>query len=185
MVDFVVNAIPTVDGLHYIPSFLRNGGDTPQVIDTFRIGMGGWESSPVGDIPRTPVSPLADSTLLQQNLDIVVDSIRPVKRYASLGTLPKFNGSLIGGYYEGALGPSEQTMVGTSPIQSTLVLKCVFDSTVPVDVPGSYGFWEIGIFTPHPTLSGKMMVAYGTFPKQTWPPTTDITTYVRLSFGSL
>ena len=178
---YVINATPTTDALLYIPQYLMAGsGFTAQLVSSFKIGMGGWEASPVGKIPRAPASDLRDPLApFLQDLDIFVDRNRTVKRYSSLGTLPDFTPTGGPGYYEGPLTASEQFF--DSP--STLRVQCDFPSaTAPT---GSYEFWEIGVFSPHPDGIGghQLMLAYGTFPKQSHINNLEI--HVRLSFGSL
>jgi hypothetical protein len=115
-------------------------------IDEFKVGEGGWETTPAGPSPRTPDASLTD-----------LDAIENPSRYTvdSRATFAK------------ALTVGEMTF--TAP--ATLEVACSLTALEFND--DGYGnapeIWEIGLFSDKPG-GGRMMVAYGTFPKQTKTP---------------
>lgn len=111
-------------------------------IDQFKVGEGGWESTPGGIVTRTPDSSLTD-------LDVIVNP----SRYPS-DSLGNFSKSLT---------PTEMTF--TSP--ATLEVYCLLDfGDFNDDGNGNDPeIWEIGLFSDAPS-GGRMMVAYGTFAMQ-------------------
>lgn len=113
----------------------------------FKVGEGGWIDSPGGAIPRTPDPTLTD-------LDCIVNPTRyPLDSRASFSKL------LAGG---------DLTFV--SP--STLRVACPLTALEFND--DGFGnnpeIWEIGLFSLDQPGTGLMMVAYGTFVKETKTP---------------
>jgi hypothetical protein len=128
-------------------------------IDEFKVGEGGWETTALGAVRRTPDSSLTD-----------LDAIDNPSRYPidSRATFSK------------ALTVGEMTFV--SP--STLSVYCLIDFLeFNADTYGNPPeIWEIGLFSDAPA-GGRMMVAYGTFPKQTKTPAVQLPNTVKIVLG--
>ena len=146
---------------------------TFQQISYFRVGEGGWffNGLTLQREPRTPDPTLTD-------IDIKLDPARPLlsKRY---------NVGENFGYYQKALLGSDFFFEGPT----TLRVSCLLDNpeynlenagTLIYDVGGPYvspEIWEIGLFD-----AANIMVAYGTFPKETKDASKQIENIVRIVF---
>jgi hypothetical protein len=146
---------------------------TFQQIAYFRVGEGGWffNGLTMQREPRTPDPTLTD-------IDIKLDPARsvPTKRY---------NVGENFGYYQKALIGSDFFFEGPT----TLRVSCLLDNpeynlenagTLIYDVGGPYvspEIWEIGLFD-----AANIMVAYGTFPKETKDASKQIENIVRIVF---
>jgi len=161
MVD-VIRAVWTVDARKYLPRLHAVGGlgGTPQEIDEFRIGGGGFIDPGSGPVPRVPDSNLRlISDPDQQELDKNVDPERPLgeQRYVGL-TLDEASKTLLAADFA-AQDPSS-------------IRVRIFLDFLEGNGGGTANYWEIGLFMPHPddTLRGAgktLMVAYGTMPQVT------------------
>ncbi len=148
-----------------ISAGLSSAGNWNPLLKTFKIGRGGWIDPGGGKEPRTPDPELTD-------LDIVIDYSRDSedKRYIGL------SGNIM--FVEKTLGSLDLTYSVTDPY--TLTIKCQLGGSeandiqgVPSDPPGGATllesstqpeFWEIGVFSEHPSGTGDLMVLYATFP---------------------
>jgi hypothetical protein len=168
----VIPAVITEDARMYFPQM--QGGLVPyKVVDEFRIGEGGWIDPGTGAVPRTPVDNLRRLDNGLQDVDAEVDKHRAAldQRYPLTGRY----------YYTKALTTAEMSFVSPNKLE----LRCYLDTSEANN--DGWGnppeFWEIGIFTDHPLFVGqKLMVAYGTFPKQTKTPAAPILNIVRLVY---
>lgn len=112
-------------------------------IDEFQVGEGGWETTPAGTFPRTP-----DPSLTK------LDADENPSRYPadSRATYAKL-----------LVIPGDMTFVTPSTLEvacSLLALEFTDDGFF-----NAPEIWEIGLFSDKPG-GGRMMVAYGTFPKE-------------------
>jgi hypothetical protein len=136
-----IELVITDEALTHLPQMWA-GISVFKTIDEFKVGEGGWITTPGGKVPRTPNPTLTD-------LDVFVN---PGNYPAdSLGSFAK------------ALTPAEMSFdTGTK----TLTVSCALDfGEFNDDGNGlSPEIYEIGLFSDHPS-SGRIMVAYGTFPE--------------------
>ena len=132
-----------------------------------------------GPTPRAPDASLRDGTTNIQDLDSIVDASRSVKRYPSDSV----------GWFEKALVLSDFLFVSPSTIQ----VRCFLDFGDFNDDGAGFSpeVWELGIFSDHPDFTRepvntpgakRLMVAYGTFPKEIKDATKQIEHFVRLTF---
>lgn len=191
----IILATVTEDARKYWPQFL--GGlfgigtvtipATPvwnPLMFSFKVGEGGWIDPGGGPVRRTPdptlrmvVAPPNDV----QDLDAIVDPTRPLisQRYpaTSLAT------------FEKALLPANLTYIAPS----TLQVRCFLDFGDFNDdgYLNSPEIWEIGIFSDHPLFARvavgtpgakRLMVAYGTIPKEIKDATKQIEHFVKIVF---
>lgn len=146
-----------------------------KVISKYRVGEGGWIFNGI-TLQREPRVPDASLT----DLDIITDASRPLisKRY---------NVAENFGWYEKNLNAGAPDFVFEPP--TTLRVSCVLDNaeynlenagTLVYDVGGPYvapEIWEIGLYD-----QDGVMVAYGTFPKETKTAAIQIENFVRLIY---
>lgn len=141
-----IELVITDDALTYLPQ-MWSGLVPFKLIDEFKVGEGGWITTVGGPVPRTP-----DGTF--QDLDVFENP----SRYPSdsLGTFSK------------ALTPTEMSYDVPS---KTLTVTCALDfGDFNDDGNGNAPeIYEIGLFSDHPS-SGRIMVAYGTYPLITKTP---------------
>lgn len=151
---------------------------------TFKVGEGGWIDPGGGAVRRTPDPALrivAASPNDIQDLDAIVDPTRLVvdQRYPS-DSLATF---------EKALVPSDFTYVAPS----TIKVRCFLDFGDFNDdgFANSPEIWEIGIFSDHPLFARvaagtpgakRLMVAYGTVPKELKDSAKQLSHTVRISY---
>jgi hypothetical protein len=128
-------------------------------ITHFRIGEGGWEDLGAGAVLRSIDPGLRYESgpfVGEQNLDAAIDSARlGFPRYAVDSRF----------VFEKAFIPADITMEAPSTI------RCRCRLELPEANNDGFGnspeFWEIGLFSDHPTIPGfKLMVAYATMPKE-------------------
>lgn len=194
-------AVVTEDARKYWPWFLGGYGApstttaplpgpaygtwNPQLF-SFKVGEGGWIDPGTGAERRTPVNNLrCVSGPLNglQDIDAIVDPTRAAidQRYtATTGW----------SWFEKAFVSTDFTYV--SP--SILEVRCFLDfGDFNLDTPGGNPpeIWEIGLFSDHPlyardpvgTVGAKrLMVAYGTIPKEIKDATKQILHTVRIVF---
>lgn len=177
-------AAVTNDARKYWPQFFgwllgisTNNPSTPPnwnpLLRGFKVGEGGWVDPGTGPVPRTPDASLRRLDNNIQDIDCVVDTTRAPanQRYPS---------DSLANFYK-AFVLSDFTYVAPSTIQ----MRCFLDFTeFNDDGYSNYPeIWEIGVFSDHPTVAGqKLMIAYGTFPKEIKDPTKQIEHYVQLVF---
>ncbi len=143
-------------------------GNWNPLFRTFKIGRGGWTDPGGGKEMRTADPLLTD-------LDIIMDDTRDAvdKRYVGL------SGNIL--YVEKSLGALDLLYTEGTPY--ALSVRCQLGGSeandiqgVPSTPPGGSTlsaanvtpeFWEIGIFSDHPSGTGQLMVLYGTFPGET------------------
>jgi len=187
----VVVACVTNGARQYWPQFfggmlgISAGATTPgawnPLIKTFKIGRGGWIDPGSGPVPRSPDPTLTD-------LDVILDYSRsgPDKRYTSLA------GNIM--FLEKSLSPGNFSFITTS----TLNVQCLLDfgdfndiQGVPSNPPGGSTLspsgtppqlYELGLFTDHPSGSGKLMVMYGTFTAEQKTSAKQILNQVQITF---
>lgn len=151
---------------------------------SFKVGEGGWIDPGPGPVRRTP-----DPTLRiiaappndVQDLDAIVDPTRPLisQRYPATSIAT----------FEKAFIPANLTYTAPSTIQA----RCFLDFGDFND--DGFGnppeIWEIGIFSDHPSFARvaigtpgakRLMVAYGTVPKEIKDATKQIEHFVRIVF---
>ncbi len=141
---------------------------------TFKVGEGGWIDPGSGRVRRDPPEDnlrRLDNNI--QDIDAVVDPTRAVmsQRYAATERAS----------FEKALAPGDFFFEAPSVLR----VRCLLDTSEFND--DGFGnnpeIWEIGLFSDHPTVPGqKLMVAYGTFPKET-KNGQQIENVVRVIFG--
>lgn len=157
----------TEDALMYWPKFLGDlispswlGGGP--VFTHFKVGEGGWTDPGTGAIPRTP--PESDLRYASgpdvglQDIDALVDPFRAAadQRYPT-DSRASFTKALI---------PSDFSFVAPNILRVRLFLD--FGEFNDDGFGNSPEIWEAAVFSPHPTVSGKLlMVGYTTFPKVT------------------
>lgn len=133
-------------------------GWTPYITH-FRIGEGGWEDAGGGPVQRSISDSLRYESgpfVSEQNLDAAIDSARlGFPRYPADSRF----------VFEKALIPADITM---EPL-ATIRVRCRLE--LPEANNDGFGnspeFWEIGLFSDHPTIPGfKLMLAYATMPKE-------------------
>jgi hypothetical protein len=168
----LIPAVITVDARKYWSRML-SGLIPLHVIDTFRVGEGGWIDPGTGRVRRAPVPDLRRLDSGLQDLDAAVD----VTRGASSQRYP----AAQRGVYEKALDPGD--LDAEDP--STVRVSCLLDFGEFND--NGHGtspeLWEIGLFCTHPdNSSAKLMVAYATFPREVKTPDRQILNYVRVIF---
>jgi len=122
---------------------MEGWGQTTTLTDitSFKVGEGGWESTPGGNVPRDPTDPGAGNNRgpVLTDLDCIENpSDYPV---TSRGT------------YSKALTGTDFAYSGNT----TLEVTCFLDSLEPPAT--TLDLYEIGLFN-----SASEMVAYGTFP---------------------
>lgn len=185
----VVAGVVTAEALKYWPQFfggllgITSGVTTPgswnPIIRSFKIGRGGWAAGPV---PRTPDNTLTD-------LDVILDYGRagPSKRYTSLA------GNIM--FVEKALLISNFTWINphSLKVSCTLALGEFNDiQGVPSTPPGGSTLspagvapvlYELGLFSDHPSGTGKLMVAYGTFSGETKTGAAQLLNEMLITFG--
>ena len=197
----IILATVTEDARKYYPQFFggllgvsaTTNPATPvwnPLITHFRVGIGGY----TGVLPRTPDPTLRRIAVAPgdiQDLDILVDPTRlPINQRYPAKTIPSF---------EKAFVPGNLTYSATNTIQA----NCILDyGDFNSDGVGAPEIWEIGIFSDHPafarvaTLAApvvttygptlahpqRLMIAYGTFPKEIKDATKQIQHYVRVVF---
>lgn len=181
----IITAVITEDARKYWSQFfgllLGNPSVTTVVgtswnpaIKSFKVGEGGWTDPGSGRIRRNPVEDdlrRIDNNI--QDIDAIVDGTRlvPDQRYPIASDRASFEKTLILSDF-------------TLEAPSTLRVRCFLDFADFND--DGFGdppeIWEIGLFSDHPTAIGqKLMVAYGTFPKEIKTGATPIENIVRIS----
>lgn len=162
----VILAEVTQDAQYYWPQM--HGGLLPfKTISHFRIGGGGWVETETGRQRRLPDASLHD-------LDCITDLTRPTGSKRYVDPQP---------YYEKALTLSDITF--ESP--STIRIRCTLDfNEFNSDFNGGNpNLWELGIFSDHPDpafVGKKLMVAYGTFPKEIKDGSKQLENILRITF---
>jgi len=194
---FILAAI-TEDARKYLPQFLggllgiSNNGTVndppgppswdPRLL-SFKVGVGGWVDPGGGPVPRSP-----DPTLRMiaappndvQDLDAIVDPTRlPINQRYPAVAIPTFEKALI---------PANFTFIAPS----TIKVRCFLDfGDFNSDGAGSPEIWEIGIFSDHPAFARvaigtpgakRLMLAYGTIPKEIKDAAKQIEHFVRIVF---
>lgn len=129
-----------------------------EFITSFRVGEGGWENTPGGQVPRDPTDPGAGNnrgpTLVELDCQ------------ANPSDYPVTSRDV----YVKALNPVDFTVTGNT----TLEVTCFLNFAEP---PAStLELYEIGLFN----ASGKM-VAYGTFPRVQKDPGVQRTFTVKIN----
>lgn len=140
--------------------FSPAGSALGKVIDAFRVGEGGYEVTPSGNVPRTPDPNLTD-----------LDAIENPSRYASDSVAT----------FEKALTAPDFNIVG-----STLEVTCFLDfGEFNDDGFGNFpDIYEIGLYSDNPFGGpGKFLVAYGTFAVQQKTPGNTLTNVVKVAWG--
>lgn len=188
----------------YLPQYLgrllgnSEGTSVPgkwnPVFRGFKIGEGGWISSPGGPVRRQPVANLRCENNQIQDLDIIVDGTRTVSPWGRY-TDPNRRGS----FYKSLTNAD----FSQDPVrQNALRIKCLLDFSEFNDNGSGLApnLWEIGIFAEHPIYppshppspppagglnpgqydSALLMVAYGTFPMEIKDSSKQIEHYVIL-----
>lgn len=182
----IILAKVTVDARLYWPQFFGGlmgapststtpGSSWNPIIRSFKVGEGGWIDPGGGRIRRDPPEDnlrRLDNSI--QDIDCVVDPTRPSlsQRYPN----PQDRAS-----YEKTLTLAD--FLGEAP--TTLRVRCFLDFGEFND--DGFGnppdIWEIGLFSDHPTIiDQKLMVAYGTVPKQTKNGSKQLENLVRIVF---
>lgn len=186
----VIPGVVTDDGRQFFAKFLgAQTGFTPATstivgtqwdprIKFFKMGEGGWIDPGTGRVPRTADPALRRlSSPLIQDLDAAVDTTRAAidQRYPADSRFT----------FEKALTVADLTF--ESP--STLRVRCLLDfAEANVDsFLTEPRFFEIGIFTDHPTISGLasdqgLMLAYATFPEEAKNSGKQLENIVRITF---
>jgi hypothetical protein len=181
----IIPAKVTEDARKYWPQFfgglLGNPSTTTLVgiswnpiLKTFKVGEGGWIDPGPGRVRRDPPEDnlrRLDNSI--QDIDAIVDPTRPLinQRYVAVDR-----------------GNFEKALVGSDFLfetPTTLRIRCFLDfAEFNNDGFGNDPeIWEIGVFSDHPTVAGqKLMVAYGTFPKETKNITKQLENIVRIVF---
>lgn len=154
---------------------------------SFKVGEGGWVDPGGGPVPRAPdptlrvlVAPPNDV----QDLDAIVDPTRPLisQRYNTLPTPTTAT-------FEKAFVPADLTYPATNTIQARCFLD--FGDFNDDGFGNSPEIWEIAIFSDHPAFARvaigtpgakRLMVAYGTVPKEIKDATKQIQHFVRVVF---
>lgn len=154
----IIDAVIVDGALQYWPQYFGSlTGVWDPTLTHFRIGEGGWKDPGTGvPVRKTPAATLTD-------LDCIVNA----------GSFP----STSQYYFEKALIGANFTYSN-----NTLVIECTLTNAEGNDA-GSASFWEIGIYSDHPSGVGKLLVAYGTFEKITKTAADPQTVTVRISFG--
>lgn len=136
-----ISLVVTDDALTFLPQMWA-GLATFREIDEFKVGEGGWITTSGGTVPRDPDPTLTD-------LDAIVNP----SRYPS---------DSVGTFTKSLAGAGISYDNGTK----TLIVPCALDFGEFNDdgFGNSPQIYEIGLFSLHPT-SGRIMVAYGTFPE--------------------
>jgi hypothetical protein len=190
----IIPATVTTDARQYWASMLAGGPvngvgspGTPTVIGTtwdpriktFCYGEGGWLTSGLGKVARTPDPALRRLDTGIQAMDWEVDQTRALidQRYIQ----NPLSADYSIGSYEKALDISDFTY--ESP--NTLRVRCFLDyPEFNEDYAGSGRnpeIWELALFSDHPTQAGqKLMVAYATFPMETKNVARQIENVIRL-----
>lgn len=172
----IIVGVATEDCRKYWPQMF--GGLTTygfKPILNFKVGIGGWVDPGGGKESRTPDALLRRLDNSLQDLDIIVDSTRIVKRYPAWTDPPDIP------YFQKTLLSTDLTF--TSP--STLEIACTLDfGDYNSDGSGNPEIWEIGIFSGHPEVvsPAELMVAYATFPQQTKDVTKQLLNVVKIVF---
>ena len=151
---------------------------------SFKVGEGGWIDPGGGPVPRPPdptLRVIAAPPNDVQDLDAIVDPTRPLisQRYPATSIAT----------FEKALIPANFTYLAPSTIQ----VRCFLDFGDFNDdgFANSPEIWEIGIFSDHPSFSRavigtpgakRLMVAYGTIPKEIKDATKQIEHFLRVVF---
>lgn len=168
----VIPAVVTAQARERWPKMF--GGLLPfKLITKFRIGEGGWVYNPLPAVrePRVP-----DPTLTY--LDIIQDQIRiPINKRYNVGE--NF------GYYEKLLTGADFSFESPTSLKvSCMLLNTEYnaknDGTLIYDVGGPYTspeLWELALLD-----ADDVMVAYGTFPKQTKTGANPIENIMRITF---
>lgn len=181
----LVTAIITEDGRKYWSQFFGSLLGVPStstvvgvswnpMLKTFKVGEGGWKDPGSGRVRRNPVEDnlrRVDNNI--QDIDAIVDGTRAVvdRRYPLASDRATFEKTLL---------LTDFTFEGPS----TLRVRCFLDfADFNDDGFGNFPeIWEIGLFSDHPTAPGqKLMIAYGTFPKEIKTGATPIENIVRIS----
>jgi hypothetical protein len=150
------------------------GGLLPfKTIVKFRIGEGGWIFNLL-TLQREPRAP--DPTLT--TLDIITDQIRfPLNK--------RYNVGETFGYFEKLMVLTDFSFEAPTTLKSSCLLTFTEynfenDGTLIYDMGGPYvspEMWEIGLFD-----QDDVMIAYGTFPKQTKTGANQDENIVRVTF---
>ena len=150
-----VVATYTAAGLQAYLNRLGQVNPTLSLIDTFKVGEGGFKVEALGNVPRVPDPTLTD-------LDIIVNPSRYV-----VNPTPTF---------QKALGPGDFA-VTPSDNGGVLEATCLLDfAEYNNDGAGNFPqIYEIGLF------AGSLMVAYGTFNEQGKDPGSQIPFTVALT----
>lgn len=168
-----------------------------KTITHFVIGEGGWIDGPLGRVPRVPDPALRRFvTPFDQTLDAIVDIDRPTaQRYLPVPPATSQIEDNQRFTYSKPFVLGDITRVGDGTIECKCYLDFADTGGTP-SIPGtsvnndgstiassSPEFYEIGIFTDHPTQSGSLMIAYGTFPRQIKTVGTALNNFVLISFS--
>lgn len=189
----VIPAVITNDARQFWPKFFGGLAGIPASatvagvqwdprIKFFRIGEGGWINPGGGPERRMPDPDLrhvGGPDLGLQALDADVDAFRGLPRYEGNPILPAYSRFV----FQKTLTALDFTFLAPTKIE----VACLLDfAEANEDFPLSGRnpeFWELGLFSDHPTLVGKsLMVAYGTFPGETKDITKQILNKVRIVF---
>jgi hypothetical protein len=167
-------------GLEGVPGAPTVPGGPPTAWDPrikfFKVGEGGWIDPGTGRVRRDPDATLRRlSSPFIQDIDAVVDAGRSTARY---GTQERAT------FYK-SLTVSDISFIAPYTIE----VRCLLDFAEFND--DGYGnapeIWEIGIFGDHPEQAGLiggqgLMVAYGTFSKETKDNSKQVLNIVRFTF---
>lgn len=175
--DEAIKYWPQIVGRVFIPESVTDTGASEWDIriSSFKVGEGGWIDPGTGAVPRTPDSSLVRLLIpLIQDIDAIVDPTRAFadQRYPTESQVS----------FTKSLGDGDFLFEAPGTIRA----RCFLDFADFND--DGFGndpeIWEIGLFSDHPTESGeKLMVAYGTFQKQTKNGGTTLENFVRITFA--
>jgi hypothetical protein len=133
-----IDAVVTIDGFEAYTDGTSGAVALP-AIDTFKVGVGGFKVEALGNVPRDPDPNLSDLDILENPGRYVVPPT------------PTFQKAVVG--FTKTFGPDGFPRLA---VDCTLAVgEFNFDGV------GNPDIYEIGLF------AGAIMIAYGTFPKQT------------------
>jgi len=193
---------PWFFGRKYAPGTVTDPGTptwNPSLL-SFKVGEGGWYDPGSGATTRVPDPDLRRVDTSIQDLDAVVDGTRLSGiRYSVIPA------TYSRAWFEKELTPSDFTypdpLIDPLLAPNTVEIRCLLD--LPDFNDDGHGnapeIWELGIFSDHPlyardpiapdpsgssgpTDAKRLMIAYGTFPKEIKYATNQIEHIVKLIF---
>lgn len=168
----IIPAQITEDAKVFLPQML-GGLVSFEIVNSFKVGEGGWIDPGTGKVPRTPVNNLRRLDNGLQDIDAIVDTTRaaPDQRYPADSQAS----------FSKALTVSDMSFIAPNILE----VRCFLDLAEFNDdgFANSPEIWELGVFTDHPVVGGQdLMIAYGTFPQQTKDATTTLLNIMRIFF---